>query len=290
MKSLVSGVVIALAVAGMALLWASGEQSGWEKRSLESALEPSAARPLGARTLATQRGVPAEESVNPSTNQEVLERLSERVAALEARLAQIEADDAPRLSAVEVSEETASIDSQMTGKSDDSPPSDRPWFHGASLEKLGFTPGEVERIRETWEYTVMEGLELETERLRNGENGWWAAVRDRDWIEGQAREALGDSGYDAMLYAGGSRNRVILSEVIGASPGAAAGIEAGDELIRYDGQRVFHPRTLKQLTTSGEAGEMVEVQVRRRGQPVRIFMPRGPIGARIVAENRAPLR
>ena len=223
-------------------------------------------------------------------NEQVLERLAARVAALEARLAQLEADGSESLSEIESSEETASTDSDATGQGDVSRKPNRPWFHDASLEKLGFAPGEVQRIRETWEYTVMEGLELETDRLRNGEKGWWAAVRDRDWIEAQARESLGDSGYDAMLYAGGSRNRVILSEVIGASPGAAAGIEPGDELISYDGQRVFHPRTLKQLTTSGEAGEIVEIGVRRAGQPVRIFMPRGPIGARIVAETRAPLR
>ena len=282
--------MIALAVAVMALFWASSEQSGWETRLGESRPEPLAARSGDARILGVQRGAPAERSADPSVNEEVLERLIERVSALEARLAQLEADGADSRSALELSEEMVTSDSGVTGKSDASRPSERPWFHGASLEKLGFTPGEVERIRETWEYTVMEGLELETDRLRNGEKGWWAAVRDRDWVEAQAREALGDSGYDAMLYAGGSRNRVILSAVIGASPGAVAGIEAGDELISYDGQRVFHPRTLKQLTTSGEAGEMVEVRIRRGGQPVRIFMPRGPIGARIVSENRVPLR
>ena len=290
MKTLASGVVIALAVAGVALFWASREQSGWAERSGESRLEPSDARSLDARTPTAHRGEVAERSAHPAVDAELLERLIERVAALEARLSQLEDEGAAPLSALELPEVTASIDSPVTGKDDASLPSERPWFHGASLEKLGFTAGEVERIRETWEYTVMEGLELETDRLRNGEKGWWAAVRDQDWIEAQAREALGDSGYDAMLYAGGSRNRVILSEVIGASPGAAAGIEAGDELISYDGQRVFHPRTLKQLTTRGEAGEVVEVRVRRRGQPVRIFMPRGPIGARIVAESRAPLR
>ena len=290
MKALAAGTVIAFAVAAVALFWASSEGPNTGPRSIDLRPNRSGERPSEVGDQAPPRGRRSEGDAAPSIDQQVLEQLVARVASLESRLAQLEGAGVDVRESVASLENAESSDAEVAGPSDRSPTPGRPWFHGASLESLGFTPSEVQRIRETWEYTVMESLELETDRLRNGEKGWWAAIRDQEWIENQARETLGDSGYDAMLYAGGSKNRVILSELIDDSPGAAAGIEAGDQLISYGGQRVFHPRALKRLTTGGAAGELVEIRVQRAGQPVRIFMPRGPIGARIVAESHAPLR
>ncbi|HEM47607.1 MAG TPA: PDZ domain-containing protein, partial [Alphaproteobacteria bacterium] len=92
------------------------------------------------------------------------------------------------------------------------------------------------------------------------------------------------------LYASGDRNRVILAELLERSPAAAAGIEPGDELISYDGERVFRAAELKRLTTEGEAGAPVELRVRREGEIVRLFVERGPLGVRLRMETRPPVR
>ncbi|MCH2186179.1 hypothetical protein MK280_09930, partial [Myxococcota bacterium] len=186
MKTLASGFVIALAVAVLALFWAWGDERGLGKPSDSLRPGSSAADTLSLRTPGAQPEASAERFAELLSDDELLERLAARVAALEARLAQLEANGSDALPPIEVSEETEVIHTDAPGPAGRSPGSGRPWFHDASLEKLGFTPGEVERIRETWEYTVMETLELETDRVRNGEKGWWAAVRDQEWIEAQA--------------------------------------------------------------------------------------------------------
>jgi S1-C subfamily serine protease len=66
--------------------------------------------------------------------------------------------------------------------------------------------------------------------------------------------------------------------VLASSPGERAGLKPGDEVVAYDGKRVFDLRDLNSLTFEGTAGESVTVSVRRDGQTVHLTMPRGPLG------------
>jgi len=211
------------------------------------------------------------------------ETLSAELADLEEGLARDEEGDSAR----------AAAGAARPGAPPARPPSSRPdeqWFEPSSLADLGYRPSEIDRIRDAWGRAVMRRLELETERTRSGETGAHAAHRDAMQVAEQAREELGDDDYDAMLYAAGEPNRVILSALIESAPAAAAGALVGDEVISYSGERVFRPRELKQLISNGEPGAQVELRVRRAGEVRRIFLPRGPLGARLVFESRPPER
>ncbi len=92
------------------------------------------------------------------------------------------------------------------------------------------------------------------------------------------RQELGDADYDRYLYATGQPNRVRVAQVIETSPAAQAGLAAGDTVLSYAGERVFNFRELVALTTAGEPGEMVAMEVLRDGSRTQLYLPRGPIG------------
>ena len=69
-----------------------------------------------------------------------------------------------------------------------------------------------------------------------------------------------------------------MSSVIESSPEQSAGLQPGDEIVRYDGERVFNMTDLTQRTMDGAAGQNVIVDIMRNGQPMQIVMPRGPVG------------
>ena len=83
-------------------------------------------------------------------------------------------------------------------------------------------------------------------------------------------------------------NRVVLAEVLESSPAAAAGLQSGDEMIHYDGLRVFRPRDLLRHTASGQKGEWVDVAVMRDGVVLRYHVRRGALGVRLSTEKRVP--
>ena len=164
-----------------------------------------------------------------------------------------------------------------------------PWFDQRRLVELGLPLSEVDRIKEAWEAYVMRKLEIQNERSRKGQR---TPEIDR-WNfmnEASLRQELGDDAYDAMRFASGERNRVFFTELLENSPGTEAGLMPEDELISYAEKRVFTPSELKVLTTQGERDEWVEVEVMRRGELRRFFIPRGPIGALLDFRLTPPLR
>jgi hypothetical protein len=165
---------------------------------------------------------------------------------------------------------------------------DKGWFDAARLEALGLDPRRIERIRAGWEAYTMEKLYL-TDAQARGETltKHQRALRHQQ-IEVQLREDLGDADYEAVLYATAQRNRIVLTDVLETSPAAAAGIQSGDEVLSYDGERIFRPGGLKLMTFAGEPGELVEVRLLRDGELRRVFVARGPLGVRYSAESRAP--
>ncbi|MBW2382446.1 MAG: PDZ domain-containing protein [Deltaproteobacteria bacterium] len=169
---------------------------------------------------------------------------------------------------------------------------DGAWFSTSDLRSLGLDEREIERIQEVWDRYEMARIELMHRVAREGKEGKKGHkkihARDRMAIDLRARDDLGDDGYDALLYASGQENRVILSEILETSPAAAAGLLRGDELIGYDGQRIFRPRDILHLISLGESGEWVEVIVKREGRVQRLHVQRGPLGVRLGTDRRVP--
>lgn len=99
------------------------------------------------------------------------------------------------------------------------------------------------------------------------------------------RAGLGDEVYERYLEAKGRTTTVGVSGLAEASAGATAGLQPGDQITHYDGQRVFHLNELQALSVQGEPGTYVEVQVRRGEQVLYLVLPRGPLG--VTAHHRS---
>ena len=102
------------------------------------------------------------------------------------------------------------------------------------------------------------------------------------------RDEIGDEAYDRYLAALDHPNRVAVNEVMLESPAAAAGIQAGDVVLRYAETRIFAPSELVTATRSGTAGETVRMEIIRQGQRFEIEVPRGPLGVSVAASRGDP--
>jgi S1-C subfamily serine protease len=93
------------------------------------------------------------------------------------------------------------------------------------------------------------------------------------------RAELGDQDYERFLTAQGRSTSVNIMGVLASSPAERAGLQPGDEIVAYDGKRVFDVSELNELTLGGTSGaSSVVVDFRRNGQNMQIVLPRGPIG------------
>jgi hypothetical protein len=91
------------------------------------------------------------------------------------------------------------------------------------------------------------------------------------------RADIGDADYERYLQANGRSTTVGVAGVMAASPAERAGLQPGDEIIGYDGERVFSTGDLMQRTMASGDGDVV-VDVLRNGTTMQIVLPRGPIG------------
>lgn len=100
------------------------------------------------------------------------------------------------------------------------------------------------------------------------------------------RQEIGDYEYEKYLIANNRSTSVGVGNVLESSPGQIAGLQSGDRIVGYDGQRVFSTNDLNEQTMQGEPGEAVVVDIVRDGVPMQVVMPRGPIG--ITTRGRGP--
>ena len=92
------------------------------------------------------------------------------------------------------------------------------------------------------------------------------------------RTELGDADYERYLEATGRQTNISVSNVIESSPGHRAGLQTGDQIVRYDGARVFSMSDLNSMTMQGEPGVNITVDIVRDGIPMQVVLPRGPVG------------
>ncbi|MEN8184700.1 MAG: PDZ domain-containing protein, partial [Myxococcota bacterium] len=145
-------------------------------------------------------------------------------------------------------------------------------FDVEALVRVGFDPREAERLRNRWEEFEMEKLYLRDLATREG---WGSSPRHRQEQQGLAlalAEGLGDDDYDALLYATGQPNRVLVTDVLESSPASSAGLERGDTILRYDGERIYGVGELRRATAAGEAGQFVPVEVLRDSHSVTLYV------------------
>ena len=222
--------------------------------------------------------------------------LARRVGELETRLAaEVEQRAALAEELALLAEELASMRQTMAASAEARPGADEQGmrrFSGSgrfgnsadrserrqeSLVAAGFPPDQAAEILRREGELRMEAMYSRFEAMREtgGQPGSGLGARP---ATSPLRQELGDEAYDRYLYASGQSNRVRVADVIATSPGAQAGLKAGDMVLSYGGQRVFDFRELMALTAAGQPGEMVAIEVLRDGSQTQLYLPRGPIG------------
>ena len=144
------------------------------------------------------------------------------------------------------------------------------------LVNAGFTESEADWILKRESELQMEALQARYDAQRSGEPV--GRFGSRTSASNTLRQELGDEGYERYLTANGRPTAVAVSSVFEGSPALAAGLQPGDQITRYDGQRVFNMNEITTLTMQGQAGENVVVDIMRDGVLMQVSMPRGPLG------------
>ena len=146
----------------------------------------------------------------------------------------------------------------------------------ATLIEGGFSDQEARRA-----------LQLESEASFKAMQRAWEAQRNGDAIDVMdvmsnpqsiLRAEMGDDAYARYLEAQGQPTAIRITQVLGGSPANSAGLQAGDELVSYNGERVFNVMDLRNGTMQGQPGEDVVIEIERDGVRMQLTLPRGPIG------------
>ena len=152
-----------------------------------------------------------------------------------------------------------------------------PGFRAARLTEAGIDPATAEWIVRREEELQMQSLRAAFEAERNDDSS--AAVGGQGIASGDIlRSELGDVDYERYLQANGRPTRIGVSSVLGSSPAQSAGVLPGDEIVRYDGERVFSINDIHAVAKLGEQGQGVVMEVVRDGQAMQVVIPRGPLG------------
>jgi hypothetical protein len=211
--------------------------------------------------------------------------LERKLGALERRVAEL----AQRSETAPLSGSGGSGDGKDTDAAVDGD-SGRAWFDEQALIVAGINESRALELR-----MFFEQLELERLRLRDraAREDWDRSARRAefellDQREESLRTRLGEDEYAAYLYASGRPNRVQVSSVLESAPAGQAGIRAGDQIVRYAGERIYNPRELRAATAAGTFGEPVEIEVERDGESLQFYLARGPMGVRTDALSIVP--
>jgi hypothetical protein len=164
-------------------------------------------------------------------------------------------------------------------------------FDASVLVAAGFREADVEALRARLDELQMDQLYLRDRASREG----WLGTPRHDEEAGKLDVALqslrgefGEDLYDWMLYASGRPNRLAVIGLLEGSPAGAEGLRPGDVIRRYADRVVFDPEDLLQAGSAGSAGESAALDVERDGRTVRLYVPRGPLGARLELRSVSP--
>jgi len=157
-------------------------------------------------------------------------------------------------------------------------PEERQRYAIDRLVAAGFAPDRAEWINRRTQELRMQAMQAQYEAKRDGR-----APPPDNFEATTLRTELGDQDFERFLSAQGRSTSVNVMGVLASSPAERVGLQAGDEIVSYDGRRVFDAQELNELTSggasaSGSASASVVIDVRRNGQNMQIVVPRGPIG------------
>ena len=59
-------------------------------------------------------------------------------------------------------------------------------------------------------------------------------------------------------------------------------------LVAYGGQRILRLHDLRNATLAAPAGDSMALDIERDGEPMRLYVPAGPLGIRLKAVKQVP--
>ena len=146
----------------------------------------------------------------------------------------------------------------------------------AGLIEGGFSEEEARRALRLESEASYKAMQLAWEAQHSGEA--FDVMDSMGDPQAILRAEMGDDAYARYLEAQGQPTAVRITQVLSGSPGNSAGLQAGDELISYNGERVFNVMELRSGTMQGNPGEDVVIEIERDGVRMQLAVPRGPIG------------
>ncbi len=150
------------------------------------------------------------------------------------------------------------------------------------LVGAGFSEDRAEWIMRREAELEMQRMQVLYEARRTGERprGFQLSMDP----ERALRAEIGDAEYEQYLEAYGRSTSVSVGTVLESSPGQRAGLQAGDRIVAYGGERVFNYNDLSDRTMAATPGQPVVVDIVRDGIPMQVVIDGGPIG---ISNNRS---
>jgi C-terminal processing protease CtpA/Prc len=202
--------------------------------------------------------------------------LEDELLILFAELEQLESDREDRRSSDEESREArGSVDSESVARRQQFREARESTGRRDAMIKAGMAPDRADYILRRESEMQFEQMQA-VYQARNSGEPLDPLYRNFN-ADGMLREEIGDAEYETYLEANNRSTSVGVSSVMASSPGERAGLQAGDEIVGYDGQRVFSTSELVQHTMAGGDGNVV-LDLMRDGSPMQVVVPRGPIG------------
>ncbi|MBT8089644.1 MAG: PDZ domain-containing protein [Gammaproteobacteria bacterium] len=140
----------------------------------------------------------------------------------------------------------------------------------------GFSEDEARRVLKQESEAQFKAMQAAHDAQRRGEEVDTLSAMSSP--QALLRAELGDSDYERYLQAQGQATSIQVTRVLDSSPASQAGLQPGDQIVSYDGERVFDVNELRELTLQGRAGEDVVIEIERDGVRMQLSVPRGPVG------------
>ncbi|WP_232324990.1 PDZ domain-containing protein [Microbulbifer agarilyticus] len=156
------------------------------------------------------------------------------------------------------------------------------------LIDAGFTPERAALIIDRQERLQYEQMQYSYEyhHMKDKRSERAAALQQKIQAYSNPRrvfeQELNPAEFEQYLNAFGGRTEMEIGSIIESAPAFDAGLRAGDKIIRYNNQRVFHMGDLRTQVYQAKPGSSVEVEIQRQGSSSTetIYLPAGPLGIR----------
>jgi hypothetical protein len=147
------------------------------------------------------------------------------------------------------------------------------------LADAGFALNRAEAILDRTSELQWEAMQAQFEARSEGRSYNWADLdANPNW---RLRQELGDDDYQRYLAAMGQGTEVTIQNVYESSPAARIGLQAGDQVLAYNGTRVFSTTELRALSAGQpRAGDAV-IEIMRNGNRMQLTIPTGPMGVQV---------